>query len=279
MGEKRMSTNTGQLGVDISINDYHALPHISNSDLTHINKSIEHWLRKNERERSDAMDLGQMFHDLILSPEIFKTNYVEMPSEIKVRRGKEWEKFQDENKGKEVITREENRKLVRMHQSFLEHPKAPLLFETGEAERSFTYEIDEIKCRCRPDFINTKYNIILDLKTTKSAIPDEFARSMAGNRYHVQAAWYLDGVNKCLGTDINKFLFVAVETTSPYSVCIYDLGEESIEEGRRQYKKDLEKVRHYFDNRDKEDYYRGISGDIITLQLPTWAFYKNMELT
>ena len=40
------TTNTSQLGVDISINDYHALPHISNSDLTHINKSIDHWLKK-----------------------------------------------------------------------------------------------------------------------------------------------------------------------------------------------------------------------------------------
>lgn len=262
----------------ISIEDYHNLPHISNSDLSLINKSIDHWLKKRERESSEAMELGQLFHDLILSPEIFKETYVEMPSEIKVRRGKEWEKFTSENEGKKIISKEESRKLTRMHQSLLEHPKAPLLFEVGEAEKSFLYEIDGIKCRCRPDFLNTKYNLLVDIKTTKSAMPDDFARSIAGNRYHVQAAWYLDGVNRCLNTNMTKFIFVAVETQSPYSVCIYDLGEESIEEGRRQYIKDLDKVRNYLENKDKGDYFKGISSDIITLQLPTWAFYKNMDL-
>jgi hypothetical protein len=265
--------------MDISIEEYHKTPRISNSDLTLINKSIDHFLFKSERESSDAQELGQAFHDGILSPHIFKNKYVKMPEDIKVRRGKEWDIFLTENKDKKIISKEDWRKLLAMQASFINHPKAHLLLNDGKAEDTFYYELDGIQCKCRPDFTNTKYNCLIDLKTTTSALLDDFSRSVASYRYHVQAAWYLDGVNMFVGEErFDKFIFIAIETKPPFSVCIYELGNESIEEGRRQYKKDLNKYKEYLENKNNKNYFTGVSQEIITIQLPTWAFYKNMEL-
>lgn len=265
--------------MDISIEEYHKLPYISNSDLTLINKSIDHFLLKAEKETSDAQELGQAFHDMILSPDIFDEKYIKMPEEIKVRRGKEWDIFITENKNKKIISKEDWRKLSLMQLNFKKHPRAYLLLNNGKAEQTYYYEVDDVQCKCRPDFVNTKYSCLIDLKTTTNALLDDFSRSVASYRYHVQAAWYLDGVNKCTSEmQFDRFIFIAVETKHPFSVCIYDLGNESIEEGRRQYKKDLNKYKEYLANKDNKEYFTGISQDIITIQLPTWAFYKNIEL-
>jgi exodeoxyribonuclease VIII len=251
---------------------------ISNSDLTLINKSIDHFLLKAERDSSDAQELGQAFHDMILTPDIFESKYIKIPEEIKIRKGKEWDIFNTENKDKKIISKEDWRKLLLMQSSFINHPKAYLLLNDGKAEQTYCYEVDDVKCKCRPDFVNTKYGCLIDIKTTASALLDDFSRSMASYRYHVQAAWYLDGVNKCSNVQFERFIFIAIETKHPFSVCIYDLGNESIEEGRRQYRKDLNKYKDYLANKDNKEYFTGVSQDIITIQLPTWAFYKNMEL-
>lgn len=270
----------------ISIEEYHKNEAISNSDLSLINKSINHYLRKQEeeeKEENSSLILGQAFHDLILSKEIVSDRYILMPEEIKQKRGKAWEEFKEIAGDKIVLTKAQTDVLDAMEESFLSHPKAKLLIGEGYAEESFFYRVGGIQCKCRPDFVNTKHNLIVDLKTSRSALPDDFSRSIANYRYHVQAAWYLDGVNRVYEEEekeerFDKFIFIVVETASPFSVCVYELGTESIEEGRRQYKKDLDKFIEYKMNSHDEKFFKGISSDIITLQLPNWAFYKNIEL-
>jgi hypothetical protein len=263
----------------ISIQDYHSDPRISNSDLTLINKSIDHYLNKAEREVNDDFIFGQVVHDMILSPDIFDQVYIAQPEHIKRRAGKEWDYFVNQNPDKTILDQKTIVKLEAIKENFIKHPKASLLLKDGMAEESFFYEMAGIKCKCRPDFVNTKYNVLIDLKTTSAIMPDEFARSIASYRYHVQAAWYLDGINQCLEQKFEKFLFIAIDKKAPYSICIYDLGDESIEEGRRQYLKDLNKYIDYLYNKDKKEYFTGVSSEIVTLQLPTWAFYKNGDLS
>jgi hypothetical protein len=79
--------------------------------------------------------------------------------------------------------------------------------------------------------------------------------------------------------EYNTFLFVTVETKSPYSVCVFELAPEAIAEGRRQYMKDLNKYKDYLANKENLNYFRGISDEILVIQLPTWAYYKDSDLT
>jgi exodeoxyribonuclease VIII len=272
------------LDIITSIESYHASQAIGNSDLTLINRSIDHYLAKNDEDRSDAMILGQAFHDMILSNHLFHNKFAVIPSTITRKAGKEYELFKEESKGKQMLSGKDMTAITWMRESVLGHPKASLLLnpEYGVAEGSFFYKIDDVKCKCRPDFINTKFKCLVDLKTTRSATPDDFARSVASYRYHVQAAWYLDGVKTAMPDifeEYNTFLFVTVETKSPYSVCVFELVPEAIAEGRRQYMKDLNKYKDYLANKENLNYFRGISDEILVIQLPTWAYYKDSDLT
>ncbi len=48
-------------------------------------------------------------------------------------------------------------------------------------------------CRVRPDLYREDLGLILDIKSTESARPDAFARSVINYGYHAQEAFYSDG--------------------------------------------------------------------------------------
>ena len=73
--------------------------------------------------------------------------------------------------------------------------------------------------------------ILVDVKTTLSAHPDAFARSVVNYGYHAQEAFYSDGWN-ALGKNVDGFVFLAWEKTSPYAFGLYELPPAIVEEGR-----------------------------------------------
>lgn len=261
----------------LSSDDYHAKAAISNSDLTLINKSIDHYLHKDYKSPTPSMVIGSALHDRVLLPDVYKQNYVLQPEWIKRRAGKTWEAFLEENKAKTVLTTDQDLIVTSMYDMVMKHPAASKLLNEGRPEHSYFYTLDGIKCKCRPDY--KKFNCLIDLKTTTDVTADSFARTIACYRYYVQAAWYMDGVNFCLGEELyTNFVFVAVESSPPYGIAVYDLGKLSIEEGRRQYKRDLNKYREYLECEDKKNYFTGVSKDILNLDIPNYVFYKNGEL-
>ena len=98
-----------------------------------------------------------------------------------------------------------------------------------------------VLCRCRPDLlippqsVGNGGGIVVDLKTTRDASPAGFKKSVRMFRYDVQAAWYLDGVNKgfAKGEEMfTTFIFIAVEKEPPYGVAVYQLDEDDVQKGR-----------------------------------------------
>ena len=126
--------------------------------------------------------------------------------------------------------------------------------------------MDGIECRCRPDAV-TERGVIVDLKTTRDASPEEFARSIAQYRYHVQAAFYSDGYRAAFGEAPRGFVFIAVETEAPYLVAVYVASEAMTQRGRIDYQADLDTFRWCRDHND----WPGYSGHPLTIDLPKWA--------
>ena len=88
--------------------------------------------------------------------------------------------------------------------------------------------IDALGWRDRP--------LIADVKTTADASPAGFARSLAEYRYDMQDRHYREGLAAILsGTpgeleaDDIDFLFIAVQTTEPHLVMVYELGADDHE--------------------------------------------------
>lgn len=161
------------------------------------------------------------------------------------------------------------------------HPAASALLTSarGVAERSVYWREGRILCRCRPDWWRDD-GVLVDLKTTADASPEAFARSVAKYRYHVQAAYYLDGCRKAIKqAGINgvkppkAFVFIAVEKTPPYNVGVYRLNSEAEELGREEYKRDL--VSYARCHQSKA--WPGYSENIESLSLPRWYFSARNE--
>lgn len=257
---------------DLTNAEYHASSAISKSGLDLIRKApaLFKWRRENPQEPTPAMRLGTLTHSAVLEPDSFANSVVARPEGIDRRTsaGKaEWNAFEIEANGREIIAAEEMAKLEAIRDAVRAHPAAAkALAGSPTIEQSIFWEIDDVACRCRPDCV-TERGVIVDLKTTRDASPDGFAKSIAGYRYHVQAAYYSDGYEAAFGEAPRGFVFIAVETESPYLVAVYVASEAMVIRGRADYLADLETFRRCRD----ADEWPGYSAAPLTIDLPKWA--------
>ena len=182
---------------------------------------------------------------------------------------------------REIITHDELEKLEGMRASVMAHPKAGPLLEAGSgvAELSCYWKDPEtgVLCRCRPDFWRHD-GVIVDLKTARDASPKGFMKSIEGWRYHVQHAFYMDGIEAAQDQSWmtvhdeagmpapNAFIFVAVEPFAPYAVGVYHIDPVSIEIGRREYREDLARYAECLETGKWPAY----SDKIESISLPEW---------
>lgn len=154
------------------------------------------------------------------------------------------------------------------------HPAASKLIGAGKAEQS-VYWNDPVTgelCRCRPDWWRDD-NIVVDLKTTENASKEGFAKSIANFRYDVQAAFYLDGIEKATGKRPRGFVFVAIEKKPPFAVGVYVLDAETLDVARAVYQKDLESYAAC----QKTGEWPGYGDKIQTINMPGWHANKNQK--
>lgn len=183
----------------------------------------------------------------------------------------EWNK---NNGHRQVLDEEQWAHLHGMRDAVLAHPyAAKLLGMPGTTETSF-YWVDErtgLLMRCRPDR-RTDSGIIIDLKSTDDASQEEFARSIAKWRYHVQEPFYVEGTNEAirqaqLDMPLSRFMvFIAVEKKPPYAVGVYKLDIESVDIGRMEYREDMTKLA----KAESTDEWPGYGDTVQSISLPSW---------
>jgi hypothetical protein len=266
-------TTRAESSTDLSNAEYHAMQAVSKSQLDLIKKApaLYKWRLENKQPPTPAMILGTLTHTAILEPERFDDEVMVAPKiDRRTSAGKaEWEAFQIAAEGKELIDADEMDRLRAMRASVHAHPAAAkALAQIAAVEQSIFWTDPEtgLDCRCRPDGV-THAGVIVDLKTTKDASPEQFARSIASYRYHVQAAFYSDGMQALTGEPPKGFAFIAVETEPPFLVAVYVASAAMILRGRADYQADLATLREC----RATDTWPGYSTSPLTLDLPKWA--------
>jgi exodeoxyribonuclease VIII len=249
--------------------EYHAHPAISKSGLDLINKSPAHfkWARENPVEQTPAMRIGSLTHLAVLEPDSFSSECVVVPSiDRRTKAGKaDWDAFVAENPGRELITSEEHSKFMAIRDAVYAHSIAGKLLRKIEAVEVSTFWEDletAVGCKCRPDAV-LQNGMLLDLKTTTDA-GQGFALSVRKFRYHVQAAFYGDGMG---GGDMHPMIFVAVETSPPHLVCCHVIAPDSLQCGRETYKRNL----RTFAECQATGVWPGYPETINTIELPNWV--------
>jgi hypothetical protein len=154
------------------------------------------------------------------------------------------------------------------------HPLASALLCRGDvqAEQSYFWHDEAFGIWRRARFDSARQGpnrlIITDYKTTTSADPASFARSVANYGYHQQAAWYLDAADACLGEDA-AFVFVAQEKTPPYLVTVCELDGPALLAGVTLNRRAMEIYRDC----TEAGAWPGYQPDdgIALISLPSWA--------
>lgn len=253
---------------DMPASIYHARPEISKSGLDKIAKFPALYLAHQNRPPLPAEELviGSATHTLTLEPEKFEREYIVAPAGMDKRTKEGKAAFtQLEESGKQILSASQYELVSGMALSVRSNVTALELISGGHAEVSFDAVLEEVTTRGRCDYLRAD-GIVVDLKTTKSASPGSFARSIADYRYHVQAAIYTD-LLEANGIFVPEFVFVAVEKTYPYAVGIYKLDQNAMALGRSLYQRDLRLYKHCVEMDD----WPGYPEEVVTLSLPAWA--------
>ena len=246
---------------------------ISKHGLDLINRApalYQHKLLNPETERAPALRWGSLVHTRVLEPHLWDETTIVAPDiDRRTKVGKEaWESFIALAGGREVISRDEALELEAIAAAVRAHPSAAALLDGDVSVEDSVYWTDEetgIACRARPDLIRCD-GIVVDLKTTQDASAGSFARDAAKYRYHVQAAFYLDGL-RANGVAVDSFAFVAVEKSSPFLVQCFVADDDFVTAGRAAYRRDLELYKRCLTSGD----WPGYAETIQPLSLPAWA--------
>lgn len=266
-----MATRNGWY-LDISNKEYHEGEGISKSDIALLLQSPAHF-KTPQKEETPAMIQGEAFHVLTLQPELFEKQFAVMPLGL-TRVKKEGKDFVAgaEAFGKEVIPYEVYQQIKGMRDAVLAHPGVAEILSVGQAEVSGYWsdiQYPNILLKIRPDWINTKSSIILDLKSTMDARPGPFSRIAYDKGYHLQAGLYTCGAQILTAVE-HRFYFAAVERDPPHGTILYEASQEMILEGMKEAQRGIGIYQRCLES----DAWPCYSAEIVTLSLPGWVKRK-----
>ena len=267
-----MSIATIEPGVyaGISNADYHRNPALGSTSLkTLATRTPAHYQHdKTHPKNSDAFTLGTAAHSLILEDDTSGIEVVAADNWL-TKAAKE-AKAQALAEGKQPLLVKEMAQVVAMRDAVMSHPVARAAFTGHKAEQSVFWEEDGLMLKCRPDA--WKPGVLIDLKTTRDANPNEFGKTAHEYGYHQSAAHYQDGVKAATGEEL-PFHFVLVEKTEPYLVSVVELDVEAVNLGRQLNDRAKRIYRECVETNTWPGY---PSSELISL--PMWAIYQTEDL-
>lgn len=269
----------------IPMADYHGLeicpgPSISSSGLREILRCpLKYWhystLNPNRppREHKQVFSLGTAAHALIsdgidglnkivhrLPPGFNASATVKFADAIA-------ERDEAVAAGKLVLKDDEYNDVLGMASALLAHPISRV-FSRGLIEQTLIWRDREtgVYLRARPDYLPWDRQAIPDYKTTVSAHPAEFSRSVAVYSYHQQAALYLDGIEAVFGDRPRSFYFIAQEKTPPYIVQPMELSSDAIALGREENRRAIRTFARCLETNT----WPGYADDFVMVDVPAW---------
>jgi hypothetical protein len=254
---------------------YFKIRRLSKSSLDKIARSPLHYewqvIKGNWPHPTPGMSLGSATHCAVLQRDLFLKKYVARPKfDRRTKAGKANAAAFDADvvqRGMIPIGIDQWQTAVDIGDAIAtQHPwVAELLSLGGDSEVAvlWTDSYTATRCKGKLDFLSSDRKIVIDLKNTTDT--RNFSRTVAEHRYHVQQAFYTDGLKEN-DADLDLFLFVAVEPTPPYLVQLFQLDAASVAQGREEYHEDIALLGNCLVN----NCWPGIA-DVTTIGLPRWA--------
>ena len=252
---------------------YHSHDSVSNSGLKLVNRSPAHFKYQKEHESTRSMVIGSALHMACLEPHLFYKTYVLLRN-AKDRTSSEYKEAKKENGEELVLVSGEIERVEGIMNSLYKNTAIRKILELPGYNELSGFSIDPdtgVTCRHRFDKL-THCGIAVDLKTTIDARPDAFSRSIFAYGYNIQNAFYADQYNWITGDFLQDFVFIAIESESPYAAKLYRLDEDSLLIGKDAYKKALDAYAYCLEMNEWPAYE---DQEIEEIGIPSWAIKKH----
>ena len=211
-----------------------------------------------ENEDTSYFLFGRYVHALILRDKEELATFVTYTG--KIRRGKEWDTFKEENKDMQILTRKEFDLAKKMRQEV--DRNIDIDFNTGYAEKTIIgfYQnqdrYDGVMSKIRPDWISPDGKMIVDIKTCRD-LPTEanIRKYIEDYNYDLSAALYTQIFSQTMGVEPTfYFLFIS---KGPVKARLVKVGVDTVlKEGHKKLVKGLKNLHYY-----------NITGKLKTLEL------------
>lgn len=224
-----------------------------------------------DRKSTKALDFGQAAHAVVLEGD--ESPLVEIDAKDYRTNDAKAQRDAARAAGKVPLLPHELATVRDMAAALTAHPLAARLLAHGRAERSLFWADAEtgVRRRARLDWHRERRGgrvIVPDYKTAISAEPRAFGRAVRDHGYHVQAAWYLDGLRALdLGGPDSAFVFIVQEKTAPYVVTVAELDADALALGQALARRAIE----IYQQCTESGRWPGYSTDIAHISLPPWA--------
>ena len=246
---------------------------VSNSQLKMVARSPAHFKSPPERTETRNKVLGSALHMACLEPAIFYKTYVLLRN-AKDRTTSEYKEAKKEHGEELVLVSSECAKVEGIMDSLYKNPAIRSLLELPGYNELSGFSIDPesgVMCRHRFDKL-TNSGVAIDIKTTIDARHDVFSKSIFAYGYHIQNAFYSDQFNWITGDFLQDFIFIAIESESPYAAKLYRVDEDSLLIGKDAYRKALDAYAYCL-SMDEWPAYE--DQEIEEIGIPSWAIKKH----
>jgi len=225
-------------------------------------------------EDTTAMLIGRAVHVLVLEGLARFLKLFEV-IEVGSRNAKAYKELAAQSQ-KGILLQSEWEMIQGIREAIRSHTMARSLLMHGHRECSAYWSEqfgeDWLGMKCRIDSLQPNRKLIVDLKTTTDASPDQFPREIAKYGYARQMAFYQRGMHQITG-DWFAPILVAVEKKAPHLIGIYSLDSDSMQLCRDWLQDKLEKY-HSWMKTPRSKRTMGYDPRIFEVRLPQWAFYE-----
>ena len=268
--------------------EYHNHPALSRSVLAKAARySPAHayydWKEDDEEYSTDATSLGRAVHSYVLTPGVFEEEYGVTPESCegtynsgdpctaspKNRYDGTWycgrhnpDQEPDEIEG---LSPSKYEKIEGMTGALQRDPDTIMLLFEGsgltEVTILWTDEVTGLQCKARLDRvveINGSLHVV-DLKTTRSAHPDDFRRSISKYGYWLQPVFYPHGLRELVDMPVRSFVFACVESDKPFVVQCFQLADETRKAAARRLSSLMSSMQQAVEEGVREGYHDGVA--------------------
>lgn len=261
----------------MSDEEYFSLDRLSNSYLNIFDRSPAH--AEQGITKTKSMSFGSMVHNYILDKEEFEKNYIVAPESAGTNRTLKAFKDFKKTTDKEIIFQKdiETLDVIQENINKLTLDDIDLSEYKTIDEIAILFEYEQLKFKCKLDMLYEGFGTytIFDIKTCDNA--KDFEKSIRNYKYYRQAFLYMKALSiekGILMADI-RFIFVVVESKSPYGAILYELTHDYIALGEYETNKSIEKYKEWQDRgRDGKEIYKN---ELIKISPDRWQIEK-MEL-